>query len=89
MTGMFTINNGTESAKIKYVGSTPGSNDGIEYESNKYRYDNNSEVKYFGSQPKKKYRLDRTRNDADLHTNNSEGPDFGKHAKVYFGKDYG
>ena len=38
---------------------------------------------------KKIYRLDRTKNDADLHTNNSEGPDFGKHAKVYFDKDDG
>ena len=26
VTGMFTINNGKESAKINYLGSTPGSN---------------------------------------------------------------
>ena len=88
-TGMFTINNGEESAKIKYFGSTPGSNVGIEYESNKYSYDKNSEVKYFGSQPKKKYRSDWTKNNADLPKKSSEGPDIGKHAKVYFGKDYG
>ena len=89
VTGMFTINNGEESAKIKCSGSTPGSNVGIECESDKYSYDENSEVKYFGSQPKKKYRLDRPKNDADLPKKNSEGPDIGKHAKVYFGKDYG
>ena len=53
VTGTFTINNGEESAKIKYFGSTPGSNVGIEYESGKYSYDKNSEVKYFGSQAKK------------------------------------
>ena len=86
---MFTINNGEESAKIKYSGSTPGSNYGIEYESNKYSYDENSEVKYFGSQPRKKYWLDRPKNDADLHPNNSEEPDFEKNANIYFGKDYG
>ena len=89
VTGMFTINNGEESAKIKYFGNTPGTNVGIDYESDKYSYDENSEVKYFGSQPKKKYRLDRTKNDTDLPKKNSEGPHIGKNAKVYFGKDYG
>ena len=88
VTGIFTINNGKESAKIKYFGSTPGSNDRIEYESNKYSYDENSEVKYVGSQPRKKYQLDRPKNDANLHPNNLEESDFGKNAKVYVGKDY-
>ena len=37
----------------------------------------------------KKYSSDRTKNDADLHSNNSEGPDIGKNAKVYYGKNYG
>ena len=36
---MFTINNGKESVKTKYFGNTPQSNDGIEYESTKYSYD--------------------------------------------------
>ena len=86
---MFTINNYEESAEIKDFGNTPRSKHRTEHESNKYSYDENSEVKYFGSQPKKKYRSDRTKNDADLHSKNAKGPDFGRHANVYFGKDYG
>ena len=74
-----------ESTKYSYDDKRPKV--GIEYETNKYSYDENSEVKYFGSQPRKKYRLDRTKNDADLQ--NYEGPDIGKNAKVHFGKDYG
>lgn len=44
---MFTMNNYKDNVVIKHFGNTPQLKDGIKYESTKYSYEENAEVKYF------------------------------------------